>query len=474
MLAVSAVVGCETSLRTSASPRPQTRSIVVDHQTDGTHRQLLLTDRAWYQLTGSDLLVLERTGRLISRQQLAPPGTSAPACALIEANGQLAVLLGDSEVVLLDLSDPWRPEIVERIDAATLGMWPTGLARRGDDVLVLGTGSARTLSGDIVARSEGAEITSIVQHQQRLLHVAGRRIHRRAGGAYLGTASILQAATPDRHVPESSLLFARNERSGALVGFLGEDFRELDANTMTVALPGVVTRLRQRGDRVLVVGDAGLTVLRLTNEGLHTEWSWPTEGLHDADWIDGERLAVAGTSGCGIVTIGASDPIGGAEVWRWAPAGMTRAASDGSALRADTTGGHWVYEIGREATLGIPPDTPLADPARDAAVLGWSATIDDDGVAALTTPDGSHTLEAPGGGRFHCIAATEDAFWLGHDHGILLLSLQSGGDGHAAIESRRLGVMIDGPVICIEPLVLGRGVAYAAEHGGFGVIREKY
>jgi len=29
-------------------------------------------------------------------------------------------------------------------------------------------------------------------------------------------------------------------------------------------------------------------------------------------------------------------------------------------------------------------------------------------------------------------------------------------------------------VICIEPLVLGGGVAYASRNGGFGVVREVY
>tara|TARA_B100000959_G_scaffold277810_1_gene335017 strand:+ start:1622 stop:3088 length:1467 start_codon:yes stop_codon:yes gene_type:complete len=474
VLAVCAAAGCDTSWRPPVSIRPQTRSIVVDHQTDGTHRRLLVKDSVWYQLTGSDLLVLDTTGRLISRQQLASSGTSAPGRDLIAVNDQLAVLLGDNEVVLLELSDPWRPKIVDRIDAATLGMWPTRLGSRGDEVVVLGRGSARTLSGGIVARSDGEEITSLVDHRQRLLHVAGRRIHRRAGDTYLGTASLLQVALPNRHLPDAALLFARNESSGSLVGFLGEDCRELDAAVMTVAIPGEVTRLRQRGGRVLVVSDAALTVLRPTGEGLQNEWSWPIEGLQDADWIDDEHMAVAGTFGCGIVSVGAHDPIETAVAWRPAPAGLTRAASDGSGLRADGAGGHWVYQIGQQATQEVPLETPLADPAREAAVLGWSAQINDKGVAELKAPDGSHTLEAPGGGRFYCVAATEDAFWFGHDRGILLLSLQASEDGHAAIESRRLGILIDGPVICIEPLVLGRGVAYAAEHGGFGVVREEY
>ena len=474
VLGLLAGAGCETSWSPAMSVRPHTRSISVDHHTDGTYRRMEVTDNAWYQLTGADLVVLDMSGRVISRLQLAPPGTSAPAKDLITVGDQLVILLGDTEVIVLDRTEPWRPVIVERIEAASIGLWPTAVGRRGDDVLVLGQGAARTLAGGIVARSDGTEITSVVEHGERLLHVAGRRIHRRAGDQYLGTASLLQAALPDPRLPEAALLFARNERSGALVGFLGADCRELDASKMTVAVRGNVSRMRQRGGRVLAVSDEGLAVLGLTDAGLQTEWFWHITGMEDADWISDHRLAVAGTFGAGIVTIGAADPVDTAVMWHAVPAGLTAAASDGEGLRAESPHGHWVYEIGQQASTASPPQSPLAKPAQSAAVLGWSVQIDDAGMAHLKMPAGDQTLTAPRGGRFSCIAATEDSFWLGHDHGIVILSLQPATSGRGAIESRRLSILIDGPVICIEPLVLGRGVAFASRHGGFGVVREEY
>ena len=116
----------------------------------------------------------------------------------------------------------------------------------------------------------------------------------------------------------------------------------------------------------------------------------------------------------------------------------------------------------------------MTPPRKSAAVLGWSVEIGDDGIAQLSAPSGPQTLRAPRDGRFYCVTATEDAFWLGHDHGILVVMFGPGGEERATSPAKRLGVLIDGPVICIEPLMLGGGVAYAAEHGGFGVVREVY
>jgi hypothetical protein len=474
VFALSALCGCGTSWKADVPDRPSTRSIVVDHQTDGTHRRLAVVDGVWYQTTGSDLLVLDTQGRLISRQALAPAGTALPASDIVVTSGEIAVLLGQSEVIVLDRTDPWRPTIVDQVDGAVLGMWPLHLGSDGDTILVFGKGSARTLSGEIVARSDGSEVTSVLNYRGRQLHVAGRRIHRRAGDTYLGTASLLEPAQPQANVPDAAFLFARNERNGALVGYLGENCRELDALSMTVGVAGQVIRLRQQGSRVLVVTSKGLYVLRITPDGLKKDWRWPTTALEDADWVDEKHLAIAGSFGRGVVPIGVGDPIENAVVWQASPAGLTHAASDGKGLRAHSPHGHWVYKIGSEPVLGDRPEEALSPPSRSAAVLGWSVELDDNGVAQLETPGGTHQLNAPGDGRFHCIAATEDAFWFGHDSGILLLTLQSVNGLNEAVESRRLNVLIDGPVICIEPLVLGGGVAYAAEHGGFGIVREEF
>ena len=464
--------GCASSWKPAESARPQTESIVVDHQTDGTHRRLEVRDEVWYQLSGTTLLSIDGLGRVISRTQLALPGTSPSASDLIVMDDEIVVLLGDAEIVRLDRSNPWRPIEVDRIDGQDLGFWPKSLARWQGEVVALGKGAARTLDGSLVVRSDGDVVTSLVEDGGRLLFVSGRRIHRRAGGAYLGTASLLDVAEPNHHLPDGALLFTRHERAGSLIGFLGADCRELDTEKWTTAVTGTILRVRQRDGQLLVVSDTGLGVFRLTGSGLIREWWKPLDGMQDADWLDTSHLAIAGTFGRGIVPIGAVDPIASATHWTAAPAGLLRAGSDGNTLIAESEHGRWSYQIGRNAIQTDESDTPLPLPASKASVLGWSLELNNEGQAVLETPAGPQTLSPPGGGRFYCVASTEDAFWLGHDRGILLLMLTGVDKGSPA--ARRLAVLIDGPVICIEPLMLGGGVAYASEHGGFGVVREVY
>ncbi|MDG1838961.1 MAG: hypothetical protein P8I91_09205 [Phycisphaerales bacterium] len=464
--------GCTSSWKPAESTRPRTESVVVDHQTEGTHRRLEVRDDVWYQLSGTTLLAIDGSGRTISRTQLALPGTSPSASDLIVMDDEIVVLLGDAEIVRLDRSSPWRPIEVDRIDGQDLGFWPTSLTHWEGEVIALGQGAARTLDGGLVVRSDGEVVTSLVEDGGRLLFVSGRRIHRRAGGEYLGTASLLEVAEPHRNLPDGALLFTRHERAGSLIGFLGADCRELDTEKWTTAVTGTILRVRQQDGQILVVSDTGLGVFRLTGSGLIREWWKPLEGVQDADWLDSNHLVVAGTFGRGIVPLGAVDPITSAVHWTAAPAGLLRAGSDGERLIAESAHGRWAYQIGQNAIQIDESDMPLPPPATKASVLGWSIEINNEGQAVLETPAGPETFSPPGGGRFSCVASSEDAFWLGHDRGILLLMLA--GIDKDSFEARQLAVLIDGPVICIEPLMLGGGVAYASEHGGFGVIREVY
>lgn len=475
LVGATVVQACTTSWKAPVSTRPAIEAIRVEHQTGGTHRAAVVAGPVWYQLTGVDLLVLDNQGRQISRLPLANAGTSSAAQDIEVIDDRMAVLLGDSEVVLLDVDDPWRPQITDRVDARELGLWPTSLGTLDGSFLAMGHGAARLLDGDVVIRSDGGEVTSVVDHDGRLLYVADRRVHRRAGDTYLGTASLLKPAMESRYLPRGSLLFARHERTGSLVGFLGPDCRELDTSVWTTGIPGTVHTLDQWDGRVLVASDEGVFVLAETSDGLAHVWSWPRSGVHSAAWVDGSRLAVAGSFGRGIVRIGAVEPESTAVGWLSAPAGLKRAMSDGDTIIAESIHGHWSYMVGREPERIPTPGVQVAPPRQSAAVLGWSVDIGEDGAVTMSTPSGPQTLIAPRNGRFHCVAATEDAFWLGHDHGITVILIGSGdGEGEQVNLPRRLGVLLDGPVVCIEPLMLGGGVVYAAEHGGFGVVREVY
>ena len=149
------------------------------------------------------------------------------------------------------------------------------------------------------------------------------------------------------------------------------------------------------------------------------------------------------------------------------PGGLDAASSSGAAIMASRDSQWWRYPVGQSPER-VETDVVLSPPRRNAAVLGWSVVIEDDGRATLTSPEGMESITAPGDGRFVCAAATEDAFWLGHDSGIVAVMLPR----DSATEAIQLGIQIAGPVLCIEPLMLGGGVAFASKDGGFGVVRE--
>lgn len=466
--------GCSPEWQPAANPPPRLESIVVEHQTEGTNRAMCVQGDVWYQLVGNQVLILDEQGREINRLRMAPDGASPPAIDVIAMDGRLAVLLGDGEISLFDIQSPWRPTVIERIGPGDIGDHGESLTILDGELVALCGDTARSMTGDVVARSDGPTLTSILDQGGRRLHVAGRRIHRRAGDAYLGTASLLEIAAPDDSPPDGVFVFARQERNGSLVGLLGEDCREVDPERWTLGVSGNVQRLRQRDSRILVVSDRGLQMLRRTQTGLVREWIWQQQGIWDADWLNEDRIAVSGSMGRGIIHAGSSRPEPTAGVWHPTAGGLTAAASDGEALVASSPTGNWRYVVGKDPQRIDSIDEPLQSPPREAAVLGWLIQIDEHGKATLTGPDGSQTIRPATGGDFHCVMATEDAFWLGHDDGILLLMLQSGEEGASETAVRRLGVLVDGPVICIEPLVLGGGVAYASQNGGFGVVREVY
>ena len=151
-----------------------------------------------------------------------------------------------------------------------------------------------------------------------------------------------------------------------------------------------------------------------------------------------------------------------------------------------------MYQIGHECELVETTPQEFSEPATSAVTLGWEAAISEDGLAMdISTPLGSDRLVAPSGSRFTCVAASDGVLWLGHETGIIMVRLPVNqpqppmGWGELTDEERaemglgaldgmtKLSVHLDGPIIFMEPLMLGGGVAYASRDGGFGVVAEE-
>ena len=93
--------------------------------------------------------------------------------------------------------------------------------------------------------------------------------------------------------------------------------------------------------------------------------------------------------------------------------------------------------------------------------------------------------------HFYRVAAADGVIWMGHDTGIIMIRLpnepvelpseweemtveQRSETGLGPLEGMtKLSVRLDGPVIFLDPLMLGGGVAYVSESGGFGVVAEQ-
>tara|TARA_Y100000589_G_scaffold29497_2_gene24695 strand:+ start:35281 stop:36825 length:1545 start_codon:yes stop_codon:yes gene_type:complete len=496
-LLVLGVSGCIETYKPAKSPRPRTEQLTVKHRSGGTHYRMLVDDGVWYQLLGTDLLVLDAmTGRVSYRESLAVPGTSGPAIDVVRDGDELLVVLEDSGVVRLTLDDPRRPWLEETTTSSSLGIRPRGIVVIDGARLVYGDGGVVDLdTGHRLAAVEGV-VTSVDESSDGLVYCLDRRIHMMADDDFVGSANILIALRgtadddPRRHV------FVRNEQNGSLVGVMGADLRELDTEAWTVPMPGTTASVRQHDDLLVVTSNLGVRIYRMGPDGLKLSEEVDILGALDAMLIDDEQLVMSGTFGRGTWRLadGLDAQRRTFSMYHPEPAGLHRAVSDGRNLLADSDRGMWLYRIGQETAAQVSSDTIEFTPAsREAVMLDWNFRIVGDGrEVEVETPVGVDRLVAPRDGRFHCVVAADGVIWLGHDRGIIMVRLPSEGlplplewesmspedrmaSGVGPLDGMtKLSVRLDGPVFFIEPLLLGGGIAYVSGAGGFGVVSEEF
>ncbi|MBG80955.1 MAG: hypothetical protein CMJ39_09635 [Phycisphaerae bacterium] len=487
-------------------PRPSTNHLELRHQVLGTAHATVFDEETWYVLQGCSLLILDpATGRVINQLNLDDAGGSGPAVDPLVEPGVIHVVLKDTDVVVLDRTDPLRPFIERRTTAAELGIQPRALNRGRVGPIVSGIGGAVQLPhGHRLIDHEG-EVTSVIDNDQVSIYTMGRRVYRQGNDEYVGSATRLaQLPESDEQtgpspagivLPEGSMFFIRNESTGGLAGFAcmqGGLLREVDSTRTTEAFRGGVRQLRMRGDRVLIAGSRSVHLYRLSSSGeLIDLWSQEIPGARSVDFIDDRDIVVVGEFGCIRYR---TDRVSGNVVARQdAPGGLVQAISDGRRIMATGVDGTWEYQIGHEAELVEVPMQVYPPPARQAAVLGWKVKISSDGRHAdIQNKIGSSLLPAPIGSRFITVASGDGTFWLGHENGVMMIKPPSNlpmipvgweelspeeksASGYSPLEGiQKLTIHIDGPVIFLQPLDLGGGVGYASGNGGFGVVREVF
>lgn len=484
MIVLLTMAGCGSSPR--PAPRAETVSTLrITQHHGGTHYRTLVRDGRWYQTFGTELLVLDtRSARVLHRVELGRIGESGPAIDMAFWDDELVVVIEDEAVLELTLPADRAPRLAARHSASSLGILPRSVAVVEGDVYVSGEGGVAKLGHGRIFEAEG-ELSRVAPSEYGPVVCSGRRIYRLEDGQYVGSASkLVDIGQPSSRAvasgwKEDTIVFARQSEQGALVGLMGRDLRELDAQQLTVAVPGTVRSLRLLDDMLCVVTDTEVLGYVAHDGRLVRLMQISLYGANDVARLDDDTLAIAGSFGRTMYRerMTQRGKTGDFLMAHREPSKLTKARTDGRYVLAEGTEGAWLYHIGSRVDLTdqrVDDPSPAPPPSTRAATLNAEASLSADGMTlTLTTPAGSAPYREPRG-RMHTVIASDGDFWVGHDYGISVLrdtiEMRSAGDGGPRV--RRVGgFRLDGPVRYLFPGRVGGGATYVAEAGGFGIAR---
>lgn len=450
---------------TTATPAPGSRLLELVSHTGGTHHRTLVHRGFWLQTFSTSLYVLaQRTGAVEARLELGVVGTTGPAVDLAVLGDRMLIVLDRDAVVEVDLSTLPKPTLVRTVEHGMLGIRPRRVSTVGDDFIVAGAGGVVRWS--TMSRSEIPGVTtsagSSAATASGTVVCCGRRVYSLVDGAFVGAASELlelPASAP------AALAFALQGPEAVTVGVMGRDVRELASTVVR----GTMRRLRWFDERLWVVTDTEILSYAFDGTALTDPRRFPVKGARDVDRLHDNHLAVAGSFGRAIYRERSEGPERPGDTFigaRREASGLLKAVTDNRRILAGSDEGHWLYLIGADAQLSTRSLDMFQQPSIRAAGTWGSAVITDDGRSVKATINGVERDYVPEGTpMLFCLAAADDAIWLGHEHGIDVFGLDFTGS------VARLGTLrIDGPVRYIFPK-WDNGVAYVAELGGFGVAR---
>lgn len=481
--------GCKSTPNPYETPPPTRSELTVTSHVGGTHYCTLVHDGTWYQTFSNELLVLDdRTNvgtdgaNLIDTIELGKFGSCGPATDLELLGTSLYVLLDDDQVIECAIDDPWSPRETRRWKAKDLGISPQAISIADGRVYVSGRGGVvQILPAQMTpakpSRNEPASIAlgvlpvvtsdqtfgSVVTTPLGLAVTVGRRIVSVPELRYLGSANEVIALTPALGGP-SRVAFRWNGTEASVVGLMGPDLRELCRKSFLAPVHAV----RAIGDTLWVVTDDAIVAYRASGDDLEETLRVAVFGARDVAPLRENYLAIAGTFGRSIYRI-KQDESGPGDAF----IGTKREASrlenstyDGRFVLAGSHEGHWLYEIERGVTMAERSVMQPIDPPREVRTLRGNASLDDSNQSLrVTFSGGGYTYAPPTGEAMHCIASVDGDIWIGHDHGITVLS------GDATVPQVKAELRLPGPIITLYQLRVGGGATYVSELGGFGVAR---
>jgi hypothetical protein len=483
------LTGCKSTPNPYETPPPTRSLLEIKHHVGGTHYRTLVHDGTWYQTFSNALVILDDRAvvqpggsNVIDTIELAEFGTCGPATDMALRDNTLYVLLERDQVIEFSLADPWAPKERRRLNAQQLGIRPTRLSVVDDQVYISGHGGIVKLVGlmeplpkaarknelllapgvaPIVTASD--ELGPVAQTPQGLITTIGRRIVSVPGLKYLGSANEVIALPTGLGGPDLVAYVWRGSE-GTIVGLMGSDLRERSRKSFI----GDVHRVKPMDGKLWVVTDDAIVACAVEGDELVEAHRIGVYGARDVAPLSENYLAVAGTFGRSIYRI-ATDGFGPGDTFLAAhrePSGLENSTYDGRFVLAGSHEGYWLYEIERGVSLAQRTVMHPTETSRSAKTLRGSATLDESGAVLTVTIGGeTHTYSAPHGSRMLCIEAVGGDVWIGHEHGLIVLS------GEATDAEVRAELTIPGPIVALYPLRVGGGATYVSELGGFGVVR---
>ena len=460
----TAAIGCEPVYSQHRTIDLRPRVLQINDHAGGTRHRTIVNGNHCYQSYGATIDVLSpTTGILVTSVEAAPFGEIGPISDMLIASGMLYVVHAGDRVIEYDLTTPRRPSPARVWLKDELGLSPLELSAIGPAVWVSGRSGTTSLDrpGDVKLSTYG-RVGRVVKSSDGLVATAGRRVHRLDDGAYVGAATDLQPA-PASFGIEGGLVFVLQASTGASVGVMAEDVRELDSKTVV----GTVRRVRVFEDSLIVITDSELIVWTIGNDGLMMDPRFiKIKGTRDVAMASTNRLLVGGTFGRAIYRI-ERDEDGEGETFlavKRTPGRLSKAITDGRRILAGSEEGNWMYRIGSEPKLSEKPLSATTSPFRNATLSWGEANIVDDGYSVLIDPVSGPPLRwaVPDNGRVYALETADDRLWIGHDEGIDVLAYRNGGvvgDGK---------IVLEGPVMWLFRPLVGDHVAWVSVYGGVG------
>lgn len=462
--ALAVGTGCQPVYTQHRTIDLRPRVLHIHDHAGGTRHRTVRNGMQCYQSYGATIEVISAADGLeITSIDAAPFGAIGPISDMLLASGMLYVVHAGDRVIAYDLSIPRRPSFTQAWKKEELGISPLELSAIGPEVWVSGRGGTTSLDrpGKVQLANYG-RVGRVVASDEGLVATAGRRVHRIEDGAYVGAASALEHA-PDSYGIENGLVFTLQASTGATVGIMGSNVRELDSKTVM----GTVRRVRAFDDQFVVITDEKLIMWSIDNSGQLVDPKFiAVKGARDVVPVSPSRLLVGGTFGRAVYRID-RDEEGEADTFfavKRTPGRLSMAITDGRRILAGSDEGNWMYRIGSEPKLSEKPLASTTAPLRRAIFSWGEAEIIDDGVGVLIEPANGAPIRwgVPDNGRVYALEMSDDRLWIGHDEGISVLAYAHG-------RLREEGaIVMEGPVMWLFRPTIGDGVAWVSVYGGVG------